>query len=144
MDAFGPDICTPEGTPRPRSSLPPSLPKPFSWLHSYAPPPTWTTCPSGRRTTSDSRVCARRTLRSAPHRHQRIFFGTCVCNVTNKHLLQPLISHIQSFGNLGQLLKIPCFSANKSNSAGILICLLLRSPCKILEPYANPFWEKSM
>ena len=26
---------------------------------------------------------------------------------------------------------------------GILIFLLLRSPCKISKPYENPFWEKS-
>jgi hypothetical protein len=26
---------------------------------------------------------------------------------------------------------------------GILIFLLLRSPCRISEPYDNPFWEKS-
>ena len=27
---------------------------------------------------------------------------------------------------------------------GILIFLLVRSPCKISEPYDNPFWEKSL
>ena len=35
----------------------------------------------------------------------RKFFGACVCRVTFKHLPQPLRSHIQSFGTLGQLLK---------------------------------------
>ena len=35
------------------------------------------------------RVCARETLRSAPHQHQRIF-GAHVCRVTFKHLPQPL------------------------------------------------------
>ena len=31
-----------------------------------------------------SRVCARETLRSAPHRHERKFSGTCFCRVTFK------------------------------------------------------------
>ena len=31
-----------------------------------------------------SRVCARETLRSAPHRHERKFFGAHVCRVTFK------------------------------------------------------------
>ena len=34
------------------------------------------------------------------------------------HLPQPLRSHILSFGTLGQLFKIPPFSAHKSHSAG--------------------------
>ena len=50
-------------------------------------------------------VCTSETLRSAPHQHERKSFGACVCRVTFKHLPQPLISHIQSFGTLGQLLK---------------------------------------
>ena len=33
-----------------------------------------------------SRVCARLTLRSAPHRRERKFSGTCACRVTFKHL----------------------------------------------------------
>ena len=64
------------------------------------------------------------------------------CRVTFKHLPQPLRSQIQSFGTLGQHFKIPPYSAQKLNSArgrgsrtifysGILIFLLLRSPCKI-------------
>ena len=88
-----------------------------------------------------------------PHRHKRKFSGARVCRVTFKHFPQPLRSHILSFGTLGQLLKIPPFSAQKSHSAGggggpqifwgvgILIFLLLRSPCKIAKPYDNPFWE---
>jgi hypothetical protein len=54
---------------------------------------------------------------------------------------------------LGQLFKIPPFSAQKPNSkgeggtfqkyffSGILRFLLLRSACKIPEPYNKPFWE---
>ena len=52
-----------------------------------------------------SRVCARKTLRSAPHRRERKFSGARVCRVTFKHLPQPLKSHIRSFGTLGQILK---------------------------------------
>jgi hypothetical protein len=33
------------------------------------------------------------------------FSGTNVCRVTFKHLPQPLICHIRSFGTIGQLLK---------------------------------------
>ena len=106
-----------------------------------------------RRWGSSLTVCARLTVRSSPHRHERKFSTSCVCRVTSKHLPQPLRSHIRSFGTLGQLFKIPPFSAQKSHSAGgrggpriiflvgILIFLLLRSPCKISKPYDNPFWE---
>ena len=52
-----------------------------------------------------SRVWARETLHSAPHRHQQKLSGTRVCRVTFKHLPQPLRSHIRSFGTLGQLFK---------------------------------------
>ena len=41
-----------------------------------------------------SRVCARETLRSAPHRRERKFSGARVCRVTFKHLPQPLRSYI--------------------------------------------------
>ena len=37
-----------------------------------------------------SRICARYTLHSAPHRHERKFSGARVCRVTFKHLPQPL------------------------------------------------------
>ena len=50
-----------------------------------------------------SRVCARETLRSDPHRHERKFSGTRVCRVALKHLPQPLRSHIQSFRTLRQV-----------------------------------------
>ena len=61
-------------------------------------------------------------------------------------------AEIRSFRILGQLLKLPPLSAQKCHSAGIgggpqfllfigiLIFLLLRNPCKISEPYDNPFW----
>ena len=49
-------------------------------------------------------VCA--TLRSTPHRHQCKFFGAHVCKVTFKHLLQPHICHMQSFGTIGKLFSI--------------------------------------
>jgi hypothetical protein len=45
--------------------------------------------------------------------------GAHVCRVTFKHLPQPLQSHILSFGILGQLFKIPPFSAHKLHSAGV-------------------------
>jgi hypothetical protein len=48
----------------------------------------------------------------------RKFAGVRVCRVTFKQLPQPLKSHILSFGNLGQLFKLPLFSAPKSHSAG--------------------------
>ena len=53
-----------------------------------------------------STVCARLTVRSAPHRHERKFFGAHVCRVTFKHLPQHLRIHVLSFGTLGQLFKI--------------------------------------
>ena len=74
-----------------------------------------------------------------------ILFSKHVCRVTFKHLPQPLRSHIQSFGTLGQLLKIPPSTPQIYDSpwmfllVGILLFLLVRSPCKILEPYDN-FW----
>jgi hypothetical protein len=106
-----------------------------------------------RRWGSSLTICARSTVRSSPHRHKRKFSAARVCRVTFKHLPQPIQSQIRSFGTLGQLFKIPPFSAQKLHSAwgrgglpnfflvGILIFLLLRSPCKISKPYDNPFWE---
>ena len=44
-----------------------------------------------------SRVCARETLRSAPHQRERKFSAARVCRVTSKHLPKPLRSHIPSF-----------------------------------------------
>ena len=87
----------------------------------------------------------------SPHQHERKFFGACVCRVTFKHLLQPLRSHIRSFGTLGQLFKIPPLSAQICHSAGgrggprfifligILIFLWLNSPCKKFETLAAFF-----
>ena len=71
-----------------------------------------------RRRGSSLTVCTRLTVRSSPHRHERKFSGARVCRVTFKHLPQPLRSHIRSFGTIGQLFKIPPFSAQKSHSAG--------------------------
>ena len=46
------------------------------------------------------------------------------------------------FRTLEQLFKIPPLSAQICHSTGgILIFLLLRSPCKISEPYDNPLWD---
>ena len=98
-------------------------------------------------------ICACLTVRLSPHQNERKFPGARVCRVTCKHLPQPLRSHILSFGTLGQIFKIPPFSAQKSHSAGgrggprifflvgILIFLIFRSPCKISKPYDNPLWE---
>jgi hypothetical protein len=57
-------------------------------------------------------------LSLVPHRHERKFSDARVCRVIFKHLPQPLQSHSLSFGTLGQLFKIPPFSAQKSHSAG--------------------------
>ena len=51
-----------------------------------------------------SRVCARKSLCSAPHQHERKFSGAHVCRVTFKRLPQPL-------GIPGRLLKLPPLSA---------------------------------
>ena len=51
-------------------------------------------------------VLAPGTLHSAPHRRERKFSGAHVCRITFEHLPQPLGSHIQSIGTIGQLLKI--------------------------------------
>jgi hypothetical protein len=53
-----------------------------------------------------------------PHRYEWKFFAARVCRVTFKHLPQPLQSHILSFGTLGQLFRIPPFSAKKLHSEG--------------------------
>jgi hypothetical protein len=48
-----------------------------------------------------------------------------------------------SFRTLGQLLKLPPFSAQNLHSAGGRRgprFLLLLEPCKDLKPYNNPFW----
>ena len=58
-----------------------------------------------------SRVCARETLCSAPHRREWKFSAARVCSVTFKHIPKSLRNHIQSFRNLRQLLKIPPLSA---------------------------------
>ena len=61
---------------------------------------------------------------------------------------------MQNFRILGRLLEIPHLSAQKCHSAGVWgvtkyvldlnpNILLLRSPCKILEPYDNPFLDLS-
>jgi hypothetical protein len=71
-----------------------------------------------RRWRSSLTVCARLTVRSSPHRHKRKFSDARVCRVTFKHLPQPLQSHILSCGTIGQLFKIPPFSAQKPHSAG--------------------------
>ena len=60
-----------------------------------------------------SRVCARLTVRSSPHRHERKLSGTRVCRVTFKHLPQPLKSNIRSFGTLGRILKFSIFFFKK-------------------------------
>jgi hypothetical protein len=76
--------------------------------------------------------------------------GAHVCKVTFNHLPKPIRRHMQSFGTLSHLLKIPPLSAQKAHSAGgrggprniflggILIFLFLWTPCKISRP-----WEKS-
>jgi hypothetical protein len=96
-----------------------------------------------RRWGSSLFVCARLTVRSSPHRHKQKFSGARVCRVTFKHLPRPLRSHILSFGS-------PPFPAPKSHSAGgrggprifflvgILIFLLLMSPCKIAKTLRQP------
>jgi hypothetical protein len=102
-----------------------------------------------RRWGSSLSDCARLTVRSSPHRQERKFSGVCVCRVTFKHLPQPLRSHLLSFGTLGQLFKIPPFSSQKSHRiivlVGILILLLLRSPCKIAKTLQQTLlWELAM
>ena len=59
---------------------------------------------------------------------------------------------MQNFGTLRQFLNFPPLSPQICDSAGgrggprlffligILIFLLVRSPCKNLKPYDNPFW----
>ena len=61
-----------------------------------------------------SRVRARETLRSAPHRRERKFSGVRACRIAFKHLPQPLRSHIRSFRTpqqvfLGYILNKPIF-----------------------------------
>ena len=75
------------------------------------------------------------------------FLAHLVCRVNFKHLPQPLRRYIWSDGTIRQFFKIPTLSAQKCHSAGgrvgprifcligILIFLLLRSPCKISESY---------
>ena len=91
-----------------------------------------------------SRVRARGTLRSAPHRHQRNFSGACFCRITFRHLPQPLQSHIQDPSQKSG----PLFWGGKGAPKNlifivILLFLLLRSPCQNLKSYDSPFWGKS-
>ena len=48
----------------------------------------------------------------------RTFFDAHVCLVAFKHRPQPLRSHIQRFGTLGQLFKIPPLSTQNLQSVG--------------------------
>ena len=62
---------------------------------------------------------------------------------------------MQNFGTLQQFLNLPPLSPQICDSAGgrgvpnlffligILIFMLLRSPCTNLKPYDNPFWDFS-
>ena len=43
-----------------------------------------------------SRVCARETLRLAPHRRERKFSGAHVCRVTLKHLPKRIVASFRS------------------------------------------------
>ena len=70
-----------------------------------------------------------------PHQHEKNFSGASVCRVSFKHIPYPLRSHIQNFGTLGQLLKIPPFFAHSADVGWILSIVV--SPCKISEPYDN-------
>ena len=57
-----------------------------------------------------SQVCARETLRSAPHRDERKFFGAHVCRIALNYLPQPIRRHIQNIIAHGKF-STPC-SAN--------------------------------
>ena len=75
------------------------------------------------------------------------FSGERVCRVTFKHLPQPLISHIQSFGTLGEVLKMTPFSAHSVGGkggprivlfVGVLLFSLVRSPIFEFTPLVPP------
>ena len=106
-----------------------------------------------------SRVRARGTLRSAPHRHLRKFSGTHFCRVTFKHLPQPLRSHNRSFRTLRQVVqdiyeisqflgKIGLIGGGGeevsdlfSSPVGIFLFMLLGSTCKNSGPYVKSSWD---
>jgi hypothetical protein len=106
-----------------------------------------------RRWGSSLTICARLTVRSFPHQHERIFSGAHVCWVTFIHLPQPLVwnPHIFVSEPYINFSKYPPFPPNAKCGCrggprifvgvGILIFVLLRSPCKIAKPYNSPFWE---
>jgi hypothetical protein len=73
------------------------------------------------------RISARTDWVPLPGLRTRKFSGTGVCRVTFKHLPQPLRCYIRSFGTLGQLLKIPPFSANSAEGRGSLHFCWLKS-----------------
>ena len=90
-------------------------------------------------------VLAPRSAQAGPSARLPIQTSGNYLQVTFKHLPQPLRSHIRSYRTLGQLLKIPPFSAHSARIfilVGILLFSNFRSPCKISEPYNNSFWEK--
>ena len=72
--------------------------------------------------------------------------------VWNPHIFVTQVL-MPSFRTLEQLFKIPPFSTQTLHSVGgkggpqiyfligIMIILLPRSPCKISEPFYNPFWD---
>ena len=55
-----------------------------------------------------SGVCARVTLRSAPHQREQNFFGAHICRVAYNYFPQPQKSHIQSFRTLGKFRALVC------------------------------------
>jgi hypothetical protein len=87
-----------------------------------------------------------------PSTRAEIFRRTCLQSQLSTPPLAPLKSYLK-FGNPWTTFQNIPISAQKSQSAGgrggpqiffligILIFLLLRSPCKITKPYDNPFWE---
>jgi hypothetical protein len=66
-----------------------------------------------------SRVCARETLCSTPHRRERKFSGAPICRVTFKHLPQLLRTRIQRVRTLRQLLIFLNLKNTPSGPGGI-------------------------
>ena len=103
-----------------------------------------------------SRVCARETLCSAPHRRDRKFSGTRVCRVAFKHFPNPQKSYPKFQNSTTSLhriyLKLADFPVKigfiggkgvprNCFLIGIFKFVLLGSPSKNLEPYDKHCWN---
>jgi hypothetical protein len=106
-----------------------------------------------RRWGSSLTVCARLTVRSSPHQTSGNFPAHMSAESSSNTSPNPSEVISEVLEPLDNFSKYPPFPPKNRIVrgvagipefffwVGILIFLLLRSPCKISKPYDNPFWE---